>query len=173
MEKKGFFLAGKIVGAHGVKGNLKIFSFAESLSVFEKGSAILVVDSSGFEKYFKVKWVKPHGRSALLSLGGIENRNLAKTLIGSGLFVKKERLPELRDGAYYWFDIIGLAVFTTDENYVGIVKSIIPTGSNDVYVVWDAQKDSNNEILIPAIESVVLKIDLDQKRMVVALPEGL
>jgi 16S rRNA processing protein RimM len=173
VEKNGFFLAGKIVGAHGVKGNVRVHSFAESLSVFEKGSSILVISGRGFEKVFKVKWVKPHGRNALLSFAGIDNRNLAQTFIGSELFVKKDRLPKLDDGAYYWFDIIGLDVFTVDENHIGIVESIIPTGSNDVYVVKDARNDGVNERLIPAIESVVLKIDLNQKRMVVDLPEGL
>lgn len=173
MEKKGFLLIGKIVGAHGVKGNIKAHSYAESLSVFEREKSILVVNAKGFEKTFKINWVKPHGRAVLLSLNGIDNRDLAETLVGSELFVKRDRLPKLVDGSYYWFDIIGLAVFTTDDNYLGLVESIIPTGSNDVYVVKDARKGRDNEILIPAIESVVLKIDLEQKRMVVDLPEGL
>jgi 16S rRNA processing protein RimM len=106
-------------------------------------------------------------------LEGIENRDVAETLIGSELFVKRDSFPKLVDGSYYWFDIIGLAVFTNDEKYIGRVESIIPTGSNDVYVVKDAQKDRDNEILIPAIESAVLEIDLEQKRMIVDLPEGL
>lgn len=173
MEKRGFLLVGKIVGVHGVKGNIKVYSYAESLSVYEQRSSIILVSAEGFEKNFKIKWVKPHGRIFLLSLEGIENRDLAETLIGSELFVKKDSLPKLLDGSFYWFDIIGLAVFTTDENYIGLVESIIPTGSNDVYVVKDSQKDRDNEILIPAIESVVLEIDLEQKRMVVELPEGL
>jgi len=173
VEKKGFLPIGKIVGAHGVKGNIKVYSFAESLSLFEQGSSILVVSAKGSEKIFKIKWIKPHGRVVLLSLEGIENRDLAETLIGSELFVKRDSLPKLIDGSYYWFDIIGLAVFTNDEKYIGRVESIIPTGSNDVYVVKDAQKDRDNEILIPAIESAVLEIDLEQKRMIVDLPEGL
>ncbi len=173
MEKKGFLPIGKIVGAHGVKGNVKVYSFAESLSLFEQESSILVVSAKGSEKIFKIKWIKPHGRVVLLSLEGIENRDQAETLIGSELFVKRDSLPKLVDGSYYWFDIIGLAVFTNDEKYIGRVESIIPTGSNDVYVVKDAQKDRDNEILIPAIESAVLEIDLEQKRMIVDLPEGL
>lgn len=173
MEKKGFLPIGKIVGAHGVKGNVKVYSFVESLSLFEQESSILVVSAKGSEKIFKIKWIKPHGRVVLLSLEGIENRDLAETLIGSELFVKRDSLPKLVDGSYYWFDIIGLAVFTNDEKYIGRVESIIPTGSNDVYVVKDAQKDRDNEILIPAIESAVLEIDLEQKRMIVDLPEGL
>lgn len=173
MEKKGFLPIGKIVGAHGVKGNVKVYSFAESLSLFEQESSILVVSAKGSEKIFKIKWIKPHGRVVLLSLEGIENRDQAETLIGSELFVKRDSFPKLVDGSYYWFDIIGLAVFTNDEKYIGRVESIIPTGSNDVYVVKDAQKDRDNEILIPAIESAVLEIDLEQKRMIVDLPEGL
>lgn len=173
MEKKGFLPVGKIVGAHGVKGNIKVHSYAESLSVFEQGSPILIASAKGFEKILTIKWVKPHGRVVLLSLKGIENRNLAKTLIGSELFVKRDSLPKLVEGSYYWFDIIGLAVFTNDEKYIGRVESVIPTGSNDVYVVKDTHKDRDNEILIPAIEPVVLKIDLGQKKMIVDLPEGL
>jgi 16S rRNA processing protein RimM len=173
VEKKGFLPIGKIVGAHGVKGNVKVYSFVESLSLFEQESSILVVSAKGSEKIFKIKWIKPHGRVVLLSLEGIESRDLAETLIGSELFVKRDSFPKLVDGSYYWFDIIGLAVFTNDEKYIGRVESIIPTGSNDVYVVKDAQKDRDNEILIPAIESAVLEIDLEQKRMIVDLPEGL
>lgn len=173
MDKKGFLLIGKIIDAHGVKGNLKVRSYAESLAVFEQSGSILVVNAQEFAKIFKIKWVKPHGRVLLLSLDGVENRDLAEALIGSELLVKRDCLPELVDGDYYWFDIIGLAVFTTDEKYIGLVESIIPTGSNDVYVVKDEQKDRDNEILIPAIESVILSIDLEQKRMVVDLPEEL
>jgi 16S rRNA processing protein RimM len=173
VEKKEFFLAGKIVGAHGVKGSIRIYSYAESLSVYERGSFILVADGTGVEKNYKIKWVKAHGRGALLAFEGIENRNLAENLVGSELFIKKDRLPELEAGDFYWFDIIGLAVFTTDNQFIGNVESIIRTGSNDVYVVRDAQKDRADETLIPALESVVLAIDLTRKRMVVALPEGL
>jgi 16S rRNA processing protein RimM len=60
-------------------------------------------------------------------------------------------------------------VFTEDENFLGRLASIMPTGSNDVYVVKDREK----EILIPALESVVLKISLEHKTMQVRLPEGL
>ena len=173
MEKNGFLSIGKIVGVHGIKGNIKVYSYAESLSVFEKGSSVLVANDKGFKKTFKIKWVKPHGRVVLLSLQGIDNRNLSETLIGSELLIERDSLPDLEDGSYYWSDIIGLSVFTTDKTYIGLVESIIPTGSNDVYVVIDSTKDRDHETLIPALESVVLKIDLDKKTMIVDLPEGI
>ncbi|MES0446628.1 MAG: ribosome maturation factor RimM [Desulfobacterales bacterium] len=173
MGKNGFLPVGKIVGAHGLKGNIKVYSYAESLSVFEPGSSILVINAKGSEKTYKIKWVKPHTRFFLLSLKGIESLDSVETLIGSELFIEKADLPELEDGSYYWLDIIGLSVFTTDEQYLGKVESIIATGSNDVFVVKDPNKEQENETLIPALESVVLEIDFKLKTMRVDLPEGL
>ncbi|MEE8480397.1 MAG: ribosome maturation factor RimM, partial [Desulfobacterales bacterium] len=79
----------------------------------------------------------------------------------------------LEDGSYYWFDIIGLSVFITDGKCIGNVESIFPTGSNDVYVVKNPNNDLDSEILVPALESVVLSIDLKNKKMHVNLPDGL
>ncbi|MBW2321169.1 MAG: 16S rRNA processing protein RimM [Deltaproteobacteria bacterium] len=173
MEKNGFVPVGKIVGAHGVKGNIKIYSYTESLSVFNPGSLILLINPKGFEKSYKIKWVKPHGRLTLLSLKGVENRNTVETLIGSVFFIERASLPETEDGSYYWVDIIGSSVFTADDEYIGLVESIIPTGSNDVFVVKNPDNAHDNEILIPAIESVILEIDVERKTMRVDLPEGL
>jgi 16S rRNA processing protein RimM len=173
VDENGFLPVGKIVGAHGVKGNLKIYSYAESVSVFKPGSSILVSRAGKIEKNYTINWAKPHGKSILLSFKGIENRNAAEALIGSELFIERTALPELEEGVYYWVDIIGLSVFTTDNQYIGHVESIMATGGNDVYVVKDPNKNDNNEILIPAIESVVLEIDFEHKRIRVNLPEGL
>jgi len=168
-EKKGFLLIGKIVGAHGIKGNCKIRSYAESLTAFQPGSKIRLITSSGQENTYEINWIKPHSKVDLLSLKGVETRHQAETLIGSELFIEKEKLPELDDGSYYWFDLIGMDVFTTDSAHLGRLERVIQTGSNDVYVV----KKGSDEILIPALASVVIDIDLEHKRMQVDLPEGL
>ncbi|MBL7180869.1 MAG: 16S rRNA processing protein RimM [Desulfobacterales bacterium] len=169
----GFLLVGKVVGVHGLKGNIKVYSYAESLSVFEPGGPILAVNKKGLETTYIINWVKPHHRVALLSLEGIAGREFAETLVGSKLYIEKAKLPKLEDGSYYWFDLIGLSVFTTANEYLGNIEAIIPTGSNDVYVVKHPDKDHDNEILIPALASVVLEIDVNQKTMRVDLPEGL
>lgn len=173
MEKNGFLPIGKIVGAHGVKGNIKVYSYVESLSIFEPGGSILIINAKGSEKTYKIEWVKPHTRVILLSLKGIDSRDSAETLIGSQLFIEKTDLPEPEEGSYYWFDIIGLSVLTTDGQYLGKIESIIPTGSNDVFVAKDWNKKQDNETLIPALESVVMEIDFNLKTMIVDLPEGL
>jgi 16S rRNA processing protein RimM len=169
VENKDLVLIGKIVGVHGIKGTHKIRSYAESLTLFKPGRSILVCESNGQEKYRAIEWVKPHTGNALMSFVGVDDRNQAESLIGAELFIPKEELPEPEEDAYYWFDLIGMEVITTDAEYLGRIESIIETGSNDVYVV----KDNKNEVLIPALESVVIDIDINQKRMKVNLPEGL
>jgi len=168
--EKDYLLIGKIVGVHGIKGVLKIVSYAESLSFFVPESELFLQNTGDDGKTFVVKWSKPHKqRNVLLCLDGIDNCNQAESYIGCELFVETSELPELEQGTYYWKDLIGLWVFTEDETFLGELVSVMPTGSNDVYVVKDREK----ETLIPALESVVLKIDLENKTMQVRLPEGL
>ena len=157
------------MGVHGVKGTLKIHSYAESLEIFQPGAMISVSTSDGREKDYEIDWIKPHSRGALLALNSISDRDQAQPLIGADLQIEKAALPELETGVYYWSDLIGVDVFTTDDRYLGRLESIIETGANDVYVV----KDDAREILIPALKSVVQEIDIKAKSMRVDLPDGL
>jgi len=78
-------------------------------------------------------------------------------------------LQELEEDEYYWHDIIGLNVFSEDGRYLGTIRSIFPTGSNDVYVC----QNDDEEILIPAIADVIARIDLAERRMIIRLLKGL
>ena len=168
-DKKGYVLIGKIVGVHGIKGTNRFKSYAESLSVFEPGRSMLIRDNRSREKRVEVNWVKAHTRTPLIAFKGVADREGAEALIGADMFIPETELPALDEDTYYWFELIGLEVYTTEEDYLGRITSIFETGSNDVYVV----KDKKQEVLIPALESVVVDIDLELKRMRVDLPEGL
>lgn len=167
--KKEVVLIGKIVGAHGVKGTSRISPYVESLTIFKPGRALLICKPDGSENSYEINWVKPHSRGALLALKDVTSRDQAKTLVGSELYIKRAGLPKLEDGAYYWFDLIGLKVYTSDDQYLGRLDAIIETGANDVYAI----KKDDREILIPALKSVVRSVDIGQKIMRVELPEGL
>lgn len=169
MPDKEYLLIGKITGVHGLKGTCKISSYAESPSIFKPDEPILVRGSQGQEQSYIISWIKPHGRIILMSFMKIEDRSQAEMLVGRELYIDKAILPELEDNSFYWFEIIGLSVFTNEAEYIGQVTSIIPTGGNDVYVV----KDKDREILVPALETVVTEINLDRKSIYVDLPEGL
>ena len=162
-------LIAEIVGVHGLRGVVKLRSYADSPTLFEPGRAFRLEDSDGQAQTLSIDWAKPHGKGMLLAIEGVSDRNAAEALIGSRLWVSKSWLPELDDGAYYWFELIGLSVHTTQGRYLGLLESILPTGSNDVYVIRDGDK----EILLPALASVVQAVDIDRRRMEVILPEGL
>ena len=68
---------------------------------------------------------------------------------------------------------MGLAVYDTEDRYLGRIASIMPTGSNDVYVVRDPKKGAGYEVLVPALEKMILSVDLEDKEMRVDLPEEL
>lgn len=170
MENKEHVLIGKIVGVHGLKGTSKIRSFADSPSLFKTGRVLLArTKGNGPDRHLEIDWAKPHTGTVLISFRGITGRNQAEALIGSELFVLKEALPDLDEGAHYWFDLIGIKVYTIEREYLGQIESIIETGSNDIYVV----KDGPNEVLVPALGTVVVDIDIGRRRMQVDLPEGL
>jgi 16S rRNA processing protein RimM len=164
-----FILIGRLVGAHGIRGGLKLLSYAESLDVFAPGRRILTRDGKGAEAVYEVGEVKPHGRAAVLFLVEVTRRSQADALSGCDLFIDKATLPVLTEGTYYWADLIGVEVVSVDGRHLGRLEAIFETGSNDVYVV----KRADQEILVPALKSVVKNVDLTARRMEVDLPEGL
>ena len=173
MENEHLLLIGKVVGVHGIKGVLKILSYAESLSRYASGISLQVKDARGGTCTAKIKWAKPHAKVILLSLEGITNRNQAERLSGADLFINRALLEEPEEGAFYWQDIIGLAVVDMADTFLGRVTAIIDTGSNDVYVVRRTEEGRRFEVLVPALERVVREINLQTGVMRVDLPEGL
>ena len=173
MAENGFLPMGKIVGAHGVRGTLKVHSYAESFSVFKPGNSIRLRCPTGEIRHYTTEWVKPHNRILLLCVEEVRNRDEAEALIGSEILIEKASLPELEEGTYYWTDLIGLSVFSVQGEYLGQLTSIISTGSNDVYIVKNRDAVKDEEICVPALESVVVAVDLERKTMKVDLPEGL
>ncbi len=163
---------GKIVGVHGIKGYLKVLSYSESAEPFEPGRQLFVRQGgNGPEAYteaYTVRDARQHKRLLRVAFEAVETREAAEALVGAELTIDRSELPELEAGTWYWSDLIGLAVYEGDA-YIGEVAHIFATGSNDVLVVTCGE----NERLIPAVDSIVRRIDLDEKTMQVELPEGL
>jgi len=169
MSEDALIPIGKIVGTHGIKGNLKVISFAESTASFAPGRQLALRREGELVASCTIASASPHKRVIVLALEGIASIDAAKEWIGSELCIDKTTLPELETGTYYWHQIIGMEVVTNNGRHLGRVEAVWPTGSNDVYVVREGDK----EILIPAIDSVVIEIDLEKEVIQVDLPEGL
>lgn len=164
---------GKIIGAHGIRGAVKVYSYAESIDRFTGENGVMLVDPKGVPMRAAVREAKTHKNVVRLTLADVNTRSQAEALVGWGVFIPKSELPELAQDTYYWKDLIGMAVYTGSEELLGSVEQIIPTGANDVYVVRATTGQPVREILIPAIASVVIDIDVAKGRMTVVLPEGL
>ena len=167
MNKEDEIIAvGMITGAHGIRGEVKLSPYA-SLDGAEWNT--VYVRAGKADRPMEVVGVRPNKDLLIIALRGLGDRNAAEALAGSELCMRKSDLPELAEDEYYYSDLLGLAVFTDDGRDLGLVKEIIPTGSNDVLEV----KGPLGTVLIPAIEGVVLEVDMDKARIVVHLLEGL
>lgn len=163
------FEAGEIVKTRGLRGCVKILSFLQSPVVFEGIEYIYLADKSNRPVRYPLRKADRSGRFVFAQFEGISDIDAAQKLVGRKVFLPRELLAELPDGEYYWQDIIGLWVSDEAGHALGRIESIFPTGSNDVFVC----RNENSEVLIPAIDGVVLHVDLKNGAMTVKLPEGL
>lgn len=164
---------GRIIGAHGIAGVVKVYSYAESAECFAPRKQLVLIDGDRAVRSYAILRSQAYKSVMRLTLDGVTTRNQAEELTGSDAFIAKKDLPPLEPDTYYWSDLLGMAVYTVAGEYLGRIEQIIPTGANDVYAVKTPEGVAAGEILIPAIESVVLDIDLEMRRMRVELPEGL
>lgn len=172
-RRKDLIQIGKIVAAHGIRGVVKVYSYAESAQCYTDQEDLLLIDPSGSERRCTVLWAKPHKNSLRLALKDVVTRTESEALVGCTIWIPRKRLPPLEEDTYYWVDLIGMAVYGAGGEYLGRLADIIETGANDVYVVKTPEGCPVPEILLPAIASVVIEVDIPGKRMEVALPEGL
>lgn len=172
MSSKALFTIGKITGVHGLNGNLKVWSFAESIDTFSTGRIVLLQIEDGHTKEYSIQKAQPHKKGILLLLEGIADRNAAENVVGYDILIHRDQLPEPEDDSWYWQDLIGLKVTDEVQGDLGHVADIFPTGANDVLVVTDDDNEkTKREILIPMHENFVLDVDLDNGIMIVTLPE--
>ncbi|MCS7287378.1 MAG: ribosome maturation factor RimM [Anaerolineae bacterium] len=161
-----FVAIGKILEPWGDRGEVKVEILTDFPERFYLLERVYLGQTARPLRVKKVKIFKSH---AVLQLEGCESRAEASALKGQILTVPLEELMPLAEGEYYEFEIIGLEVWTEEGLYLGRVKEIIYTGANDVYVVGGHER----EVLIPALDDVIIRIDLEEGKMVVKLPEGL
>jgi 16S rRNA processing protein RimM len=113
--------------------------------------------------------ITPNKNVFLLKLSDLNSLDDAERYRGAEIFIRKDCLKRSSEDEYLWVELIGLEVFLDNGRYLGILKDILSTGSNDIYVV----RDRESEILIPAIHEVVREIDLVNKKMIISEIEGL
>lgn len=153
---------GKISGVFGIKGWLKIFSYTSPKENILHYSPWLLI-KKGETKTVEVVSGHLQGGGIVADIKGVNDRNQAETLVGWEIFIRREQLPATSKGEYYWSDLIGLEVVTTEGVELGVVDYLLETGANDVLIV-----KGERERAVPFIQNqVIVKVDREAGRIVV------
>ena len=162
-------LIGEVIRPHGLEGVLRIWSYAQSEKSFLDLGTIFLKSASGEISEYTVLSINPHKNIFLMKLRGLNSIEEAEKYRGAEILIKRDSLKDKAEDEYFWHELIGLRVHLNTGKYLGIVEHILPTGSNEIYVVREGDK----EVLIPAIHDVVEEIDLKNRRIIVSEIEGL
>jgi 16S rRNA processing protein RimM len=161
-----FLTVGRIIRPHGIRGGVLVEAGSELIHDISTDQRVYIGDR---RKPLLVKSLRRHRGQFILYFEGIEDRNSAEALRDLALAISFQSAPDLPEGTYFHWQILGLDVESDTGEYLGRISKILETGANDVYIV----SSDVGELLLPAIKEVVLDVDLKNKRMIVHLIPGL
>jgi len=157
----------------GVRGEL-VVDWSSGKCPVEAGVGSVYIREGGDEyRPFIILSSRNHGKRHVVRIEGVSTREHAEALCNETLYLPEHELEELGENHYYSYQIVGLEVVTTEGKVLGTVTDIQKTGANDVYEVTPPGGSHKNSFYIPAIDSVVVEVDLDAKKMTINLIEGL
>lgn len=165
--KKQFLESGKIVGTHGIKGEVRIDPWCDSpefLCAFKK----LYLDSEGRE-FIEVK-SRPHKHIALAKIKGVDTIDQAQRMRGKVVFINRDDIS-LADGVNFVQDLIGLEVIDSENGKsYGKITDVLRTGANDVYEITDKE---GKKFLAPVIDEVIVKKNIDEGFVLIRPMKGI
>jgi 16S rRNA processing protein RimM len=155
-----YIVIGKIGAPYGVKGWIKIVSFAESVSNILDYNPWYLEENKAWTS-FKVSEAKAYGKGIVAKFAAFDSPETVRALTGKRIAIQRSQLAKLKKNEYYWTDLEGLTVINQDNKVFGKIIYLIETGSNDVLVV-----KGDKEHAIPyLLDDVVISIDLNEKIM--------
>ena len=167
MEK--VFQVGIISSTHGVRGEVKVFPTTDDMKRFKKLKEVLL-DTGKETLTLEIEGVKFFKQFVILKFKGYDNIDDIVKYRGKSLFVPRENAVKLQKDEYFIADLVGLKVVNEDGSFTGVLKDVMETGANDVYIV---ESQDGKEVLIPAIKDCILQVDFEKEQVLVHLLDGL
>jgi 16S rRNA processing protein RimM len=168
-------IVGRVVGAHGLRGELRIRLQGDVDNNLQAGSRLRLAREEGDPKAVEAR-VRAIGSGrrgeARLALDGVDSREAAEALRGRLVLAPAGHLEPLSEGEYYQYELVGCRVEDGEGRALGVVQGIWETGAPDVLVVVD-ESEAGREYLIPAAEEFLREVDLEARRIVIDAPPGL
>jgi 16S rRNA processing protein RimM len=152
---------GRISGAFGVAGQVKVQSYTrdrDGVLAYDQW----LIGQNGTWIACELESGQIHGKSVVVKLAKCDTRDDAERLVGAEIGVTPQQLEPLENGTFYWYQLVGLEVWSLTGELLGTVNRLMETGANDVLIVG-----GDRERLIPYIDSVVKNVDLDDRRITV------
>jgi len=160
-------LVGQVVGAHGVRGMVKVEIITQKPEKrFAKGSSLWFAKIG---RWLEVESVQPHQSILLVKFAGIDDRDAAMALFPSEIKINKADLEPLPEDEYYYFQLVGLMIYS-EGVLLGTLVDILETGANDVFVI---AREGKKDLLVPFLKNIIEEVDLAAKRLDIKLPAGL
>ena len=160
---------GQIVNTFGIKGFVKVNPWVNDVTRFDDLKKVYIKIRKSL-KELEIEEVKYHKNQVLLKFKGVENVEQAEMLRNAILEIDRKDAIPLEEGEYFIADLLESEVYTDEGEKLGIVEDIFNTGSNDIYVV---KNELGKSILLPRIKDVFKEIDVENKKIIVHLIEGL
>ncbi len=162
-----FVLIGKFRRPHGIRGEIRMTVLTDFPELISPGQVIYAGERYSSYTVREIRW---HGGDMLVSLKELPDRTAVEIFRNVMVYMKSEDMPELPEGDYFIHQLVGMEVITDQGEKLGILKEILITGANDVYLV---ESPEGKELLLPAIEDVVLDINQDNGQILVHIIPGL
>ena len=159
----GFLAIGLLGKPHGVKGEINLHVSSNQIEDILSLKSVSIGD---IQEEFSIRYIRRKGEHLLISFEGISTPGSATHLRNKIVYIQIKDAPVLKNDSYYYHQLIGIQVINRKGELLGKISEILKTGANDVYVITSPNPPAK-EILIPAIKSVILEVDLAKKRMVV------
>jgi 16S rRNA processing protein RimM len=160
---------GVISSTHGVKGEVKVYPTTDDPGRFNSLKKV-ILDTGREQMDLEIQGVKFFKNMVILKFKGYDSINEIEKYKGKDLLITRDQAVELGPDENFIFDLIGLRVITEDGNEFGTLTDVIKTGANDVYEVKTTE---GKEVLLPAIQECVLKVDLEEGTVTVHIMDGL
>ena len=160
---------GQIVNTFGIKGFVKVNPWVNDVTRFDDLKKVYIKIRKE-EKVLEIEEVKYHKNQVLLKFKGVETVKQAEMLRNAILEIDRKDAIPLEEGEYFIADLLESEVYTDEGEKLGILEDIFNTGSNDIYVV---KNELGKSILLPRIKEVFKEIDVENKKIIVHLIEGL
>lgn len=162
-----FLAVGRLRRAHGIIGEMLMDVLTDFPERLRRGKTLYMGDA---RQPVRIKSARGHDREMIVHLEGVDTPEATAPYRNQILYVKSSELPKLPEGQYYHHELIGMAVVDEAGKPLGEIAEILETGANDVYVV---KTPDGQELLLPAVEDVILEINLERREMRVRPPEWL